>query len=95
MTEPTWRDWAGRSITDPTDPNGRPIETPTDRRWLWRIETDLAVSATTDSQRRLAHLLREYLDETCEHHYLDYDADEAWDAHRQCLWCNHIEEGEQ
>lgn len=87
MTEGTWRDRAGRIILDPNGPSGQPISTPADRRWLWRIEGFLAVMANTGLQRALARDLRQYLNETCEHHWHDCAADEVIPAHRQCLWC--------
>jgi len=93
LVEPgqTWRERAGRVILDPNDARGNPVATPTDRRWLWRIEGDLAVSAATDAQRQLAADLRAYLIETCEHHLLPYDGDEDIPPHTQCLWCGETE----
>ena len=97
----TWRNRAPRSVLDPLDPGGEPITTPADRRWLWRLEGDLAVSATNDTLRQLARDLSAYLHETCEHHWRDYEAS-TWDhpdvaegdvipAHRQCLWCSDVD----
>jgi hypothetical protein len=86
----TWRERAGRIVLDPQDPHGDPLPTPADRRWLWRIRNTLAVSATNDAQRQLAADLRAYLDETCEHHMLHYDGDEAFAPHDQCLWCSEV-----
>lgn len=87
----TWRDNAGRILLDPTGPAGEPIDTPLDRRWLWRIETFLAVSGTTEEQRRLGRDLSEYLHETCTHHWMNHDGDEVIAGHRQCLWCNDVD----
>ncbi|TDX84942.1 hypothetical protein [Amycolatopsis arida] len=86
----SWRERAGRIILDPHDPDGVPIDTPRDRRWLWRIEATLTTGATTDQQRLLARDLREYLRETCEHHWRPYSGDEHVSAHAQCLWCNQV-----
>lgn len=98
----TWQGRAPRSVLDPFGPHGEPIATPLDRRWLWRIEGDLAASATNHAQRQLARDLHQYLVETCDHHWLHSD-ESAWrhpdtgevedviPAHRQCLWCNGVE----
>jgi hypothetical protein len=92
-TEPgeTWRERAGRIVLDPLDAHGAPVATPTDRRWLWRIENELAVSATNDAQRQLAIDLRYYLSETCGHHLRHYGGDGEVPEHDQCLWCNQVE----
>jgi hypothetical protein len=98
----TWRGRAGRIILDPEDPQGNPLRTPVDRRWLWRIEDFLTISAVNDRQRQLASDLTQYLNETCEHHWLPYAqsrredpdtgaVDNVVPAHRQCLWCNAVE----
>lgn len=97
MSTGNWRDRAGSGLLGPNDPHGNPITTSLDRRWLWRLECDLAVSATNDGQRQLASDLRQYLNETCEHHWMFYGAEENPDgigAHRQCLWCNAAEFGD-
>lgn len=86
----TWRDRAGRIVLDPADPHSQPIETPADRRWLWRISHGLDVSATSEALAQLADDVHAYLAETCEHHWLSYEADEYLPAHRQCLWCKKI-----
>lgn len=86
----TWRERAGRIVLDPLDAHGAPVATPVDRRWLWRIEGLLAVSATNETQRQLAADLYAYLAETCEHHLRHYDGDEAIPEHDQCLWCNEV-----
>lgn len=84
----SWRERAGRIILDPVDAHGVPVATPIDRRWLWRIEGELAVKATNDAQRQLAADLRAYLSETCEHHMWHYAGDEEIPEHDQCLWCH-------
>lgn len=91
-TEPgeTWRERAGRIVLDPLDAHGALVATPTDRRWLWRIENELAVSATNDTQRQLAIDLRYYLAETCEHHMRHYGSDGEVPEHDQCLWCSEV-----
>jgi hypothetical protein len=88
-----WRERAGRIILDPTGPDGRPLTTPTDRRWLWRIETFLGVSGTTEDQRQLGRDLHQYLAETCEHHWSLPRGGEDGDVprHRQCLWCSAVD----
>lgn len=86
----TWRERAPRMILDPEDPNGSPLPTPADRRWLWRIESTLAVSATNDAQRQLAADLYAYLAETCEHHMRHYGGEETAFPHDQCLWCSEV-----
>lgn len=102
MMTGTWRGRMPRGVTDPLGPRGEPIATPADRRLLWHIESMLAVRAPAGSDlAALARDLRAYLNETCEHHWLEYaesrwehpDATEA-DAippHRQCLWCHDVE----
>jgi hypothetical protein len=87
----TWRERAGRIVLDPLGPHDEVMTTSMDRRWLWRIEGLLAVSATCDAQRQLTADLRAYLGETCEHHWRDYAGDDDIPAHRQCLWCNEVE----
>jgi len=83
----TWRERAGRIVLDPLDAHGEPVATPADRRWLWRIEGLLAVSATNDEQRQLAADLYAYLAETCGHHLRHYDGDSEIPEHDQCMWC--------
>lgn len=87
LARPDWRENAGRALLDPNDPRGEPLTTPLDRRWLWRIESMLTVSGTTETHRTMQRDLRAYLNETCEHHWLPYDGDDQVPAHRQCLWC--------
>lgn len=103
----SWRNRAPRSVTDPYDAHDNPVFTPTDRRWLWRLESALAISAPMGSSlARLGSDLHEYLGETCEHHWIEYQASE-WEhpetgevmdtipAHRQCIWCTKVEETQQ
>jgi hypothetical protein len=91
-TEPgsTWRDRAGLVVLDPNDPRGNPLPTPTDRRWLHRIQSQLT-SAPTLELRQLAADLHAYLDETCVHHWLHSEGDEDFGALDQCLWCSVVE----
>lgn len=93
-TQRNWRDNAGRVLLDPNDAHGVPLTTPLDRRWLWKLEGFLAVSATTADQRAMQTDLRDYLRETCEHHWTDYPnegPDDPIASHRSCLWCSDIE----
>ena len=91
MNTGDWRDRAPHSILDLFTPRGDLVTTPMDRRWLWRLEGTLAVSATNDTLRQLARDLGQYLHETCEHHWQPYAGDDDIPAHRQCLWCNDVE----
>lgn len=87
-----WRQNVPASITSLVGPRGEPCLTPVDRRWLWHLENSLSVVATTEYQREILHDLRQYLHETCEHHWgRDWPGDEDIAAHRQCLWCNEVE----
>lgn len=74
----------GCSNEDCADP------TPQDRRWLWRLESFLAINGTTPGHRDMGGDLRQYLNETCEHHWHTYDADAVIPAHRQCAWCSDV-----
>ena len=97
-----WESRAPNSLLSLLGPDGEPVTAPLDRRWLWRIENNLAVSATNDTQRQLARDLSQYLHETCEHHWLP-GARSQWtnpdtgrveheiEEHRQCLWCDLVE----
>lgn len=91
MSTGTWRDRAPRSVTDPNDSQGKPVSTPTDRRWLWRLEGFLAIYGTNDEHRQMGRDLKEYLGETCEHHWIHYTPDEGEAPCRQCTWCNWTE----
>lgn len=89
-----WRERAGNGLLDPNDPYGIPIATPLDRRWLWRLEGFLAISGTNDTLRLMGTDLRQYLHETCEHHWTHYEQTDPTDwleSHRQCLWCCYVE----
>lgn len=86
----TWRTRAGRIVLDQEDPRGMPLDTPLDRRWLWRIEHELGVSAANDTLRQLGADLYAYLTETCRHHWLRSAGDESVGAHEQCMWCGTV-----
>jgi hypothetical protein len=91
-TDPkTWRDRLPASMTDLEDPHGNPCLTPMDRRWLWRLEGFLAVAGTNDALRNMGRDLRQYLNETCDHHWTAYPGDPEIPAHRQCIWCCDVE----
>lgn len=87
-----WRATYPRGVVDPIGPHGDPVTTSTDRRLLWHLESMLAVSGTTQTHREEQRRLSEYLHETCEHEWIDYEAEEGYaPAHRQCLWCNDVD----
>lgn len=92
MADTNWRDRAPASIRESFNgPNGEPCFTTVDRRWLWHLESCLAVMATTDLLRDVRRDLAAYLHETCEHHWRnDWPGDETTPAHRQCVWCNEV-----
>lgn len=85
-----WHERAGRIILDPNDAHGEPVTTPADRRWLWKLESVLAVAATNDTLRQLAADLYAYLHETCEHHMHHFGGDETFPEHDQCMWCDEV-----
>jgi hypothetical protein len=87
----TWRENLPRSVLDPWDSQGQPVFTPADRRMLWHIEGVLAVTATNDTLREVARDLRDYLVETCDHHWIALSADDCCPAMRQCTWCSYTE----
>ena len=90
-------DRAGRLVLAPLDPHGNPIQTPTDRRWLWLLAREIDTSGNEETWR-LVRDLKSYLNGTCVHHWLSYDGDDYLPAHRQCLWCDQLaapEPGEQ
>lgn len=84
-TEP-WRQGLPRSVGDPLGPDGELIPTPTDHRWLWHIESFLAVNATNEAQRDLQSRLRRYLNATCQHFYREGTGYQD-EPLKQCLWC--------
>lgn len=91
----TWRDRAPETVGDTfAGPDEEPCPTPLDRRWLWRLATHLLHTAPLGSPGAALYCdLLEYLRETCVHHWAEYTAEPegAIEAHRQCLWCQHIE----
>jgi hypothetical protein len=93
LSPPThWLDRAPAMLRDTlTGPRGEPCFTTTDRRWLWRLEGFLAVNGTNPAHHEMQRDLRQYLDETCEHHWQDYKAEGDIAAHRQCTWCSDVE----
>jgi hypothetical protein len=94
VTALDWRDRAPAMLLTAAGPNGEPCDTPADRRWLWRLENMLAVTAPMGSALDdLRRDLRQYLNETCDHHWQEYDGEPGTPigAHRQCLWCNDTE----
>lgn len=94
LTTRSWRDNAPAMLLDTfTDAHGAPCFTSLDRRWLWRLEQHLVICGTTQYHRDMARDLRQYLNETCEHHWSVWPGDEHIEAHRQCTWCNHVEWG--
>lgn len=86
-----WRDRAPNPLLSDYDREGEPHNTSLDRRWLWRLESTLAVYAPVGSDlSRLRSDLTQYLNESCEHHYKVYMGCEQIPAHSQCLWCNTV-----
>jgi hypothetical protein len=85
----SWYDRAPAMLLMDCGPDGEPCSTTTDRRWLWRLEGRLAPSG---QHRQLAADLREYLHQTCEHHWRHFEAAEGDDigTHDQCLWCHDV-----
>jgi len=87
---PDWRDRAPAMLLNLEDPDGNPLPTHFDRRWLWRLEGFLSINGTTDAHRAMRHDLYQYLCITCEHVWresTDYDDNPL----QQCLWCNRVE----
>jgi hypothetical protein len=91
MTTTHWRDRAPANLLHTEGPDGEPCNTTTDRRWLWRLEKFLAVYGTDDIQRQMGSDLRQYLNETCDHHWTTYQGGGGIPAHRQCAWCSDVE----
>lgn len=87
-----WITRAPAMLQSDVGPRGEVCATPMDRRWLWRLKGALAVSAPMGSYLRdLADDLRQYLNETCEHHWHEHKGDDIIARHRQCLWCADVE----
>lgn len=88
-----WTNRAPSMLRDTlTGPDGEPCFTTTDRRWLWHLENAIAVHAPMGSDlEQFRRDLRQYLDETCEHHWQEWAGDDQIAAHRQCLWCSDVE----
>lgn len=86
-----WRDRAPNPLLSDLDMDGEPHNTGLDRRWLWRLEIALAINAPMGGTLdQLRQDLRQYLNETCQHHYKAYMGCEYIQAHSQCLWCNDV-----
>lgn len=85
-------------VFNATGPDGEPITTPTDHRMLWRIRDDLIGAASTPYLREVLSFLSDYLAANCQHHWREYPTcceprkPDCYPAHRQCLWCNSVEE---
>ncbi len=74
--------------------DGEPDATALDRRWLWRLESFLAVHGTNPGQRQMGSDLRQYLNETCVHHWHAWpEGDWEGGPGRQCLYCHDVEWG--
>jgi hypothetical protein len=80
-----------RGVMDPLCPSEHVISESTDRRILWHLESQLAVSATTNYLRDMQWNLKRYLVQTCAHHWHSWEDDEVYGAGRQCLWCHSTE----
>ncbi|AKQ06994.1 hypothetical protein PBI_OVECHKIN_92 [Mycobacterium phage Ovechkin] len=73
-------------------PRGEEIDTPTDHRMLWYVRDQLLGADMKPYVREIFEFLNDYLAATCQHHWLEYEAEEGYcEAHRQCLWCNDVE----
>jgi hypothetical protein len=92
VAETSWRDRAPAMLVSPDGPDGKACSTSMDRRWLWRLEGFLAINGTSDFQRQMGSDLRQYLNETCEHHWGDWFIWERPPRLRQCMWCCDVEE---
>ena len=91
MSERRWLEHAPASIRDGDGSCSRVgcrDATDLDRRWLWRLESMLAVSGTTSGHRLMATDLHQYLNETCDHHWHAFAGDGDIPDHRQCSWCH-------
>lgn len=43
-----------------------------------------------DRRWQLQSDMKQYLDQTCVHHWRRYEGDDWIPAHSQCLWCNDV-----
>mgnify|MGYP000303564488 CR=1 FL=1 len=91
QTDPRTSYWP-RGVMDPLCPSEHVISDSMDRRVLWHLENQLAVSATTDYLKDVQRNLRIYLNQTCRHHWHEDVGYEDMPSLRQCLWCNDVEE---
>lgn len=89
-----WMNRAPAMLRDLEGPDGEPLATHFDRRWLWRLEKFLAVCGTNASHRQMRADLHQYLHETCEHVWTDL-GDYIPVPSVQCLWCNEIRRAEE
>lgn len=81
-----------RGVFGATGPDGEPIATPTDHRMLWHVRDQMLGAIQTPYLRDLFEFLNDYLFATCEHHWRYHEGDGVYPTHRQCLWCNSVEE---
>ncbi|OMB96482.1 hypothetical protein A5733_11460 [Mycobacterium sp. NS-7484] len=85
-----------RGVFGSTGPGGEPITTTTDHRMLWHVRDELL--GAPPYLRGVFELLNDYLAANCQHHWRDYPTcctprkDDCFPPHRQCLWCNSVEE---
>lgn len=85
-----WTERAPRSLTAEYGPDGKPLVTSVDRRWLWWLEGELSLRSR-DGLHELRRDLAQYLHETCAHHWRHYpDEEECGGQHWQCLWCDAV-----
>lgn len=82
-----WLDRAPHMLRTSEGPDGQPLATSLDRRWLWRLEQFLFINATTADHRQMQADLSQYLHETCEHVWIEL-GDLTPTPSVQCLWCN-------
>jgi hypothetical protein len=76
------------------DLDGLPIVTSTDHRMLWHMRDYMLGATLTPYLQDLYRFLCDYLNATCQHHWREYwpTAEDYLPPHRQCLWCNGIED---
>lgn len=95
LNNPNGSHWSARApmsiLDEGLNAHGKPDPTSLDRRWLWRLESFLAINGTNPRHHAMAADLREYLYETCEHRWLEYEAEADIPAHGQCQWCNDVQ----